>query len=297
MPWNVIRRRDLGRLAIGVGLATAAAPLGTFARVQEPRTTQDAAVTRAQALRTAHESAVSVEWLGWNFYRFTSPAGKVILANPFANNPDSPVTVDDIARADLILITNGHGDEVGQTVEIAQNTGARTLSPFELGTWLIEQGVPEAQVNRTNPGGRFVLDGIVVRVVQGVHGSGLPRPTARVPYGGPAVAYFITFEDGWTVFYGGSSAATGDMALWAELYRPDAAILVLSSGTEPMDFALSARLLARKNPNLWTILPGHHRVVQQPGQTSIAEAQAVMDEMGLGLQITEPVIGEAMSFT
>ena len=238
-----------------------------------------------------------MEWLGWSHFCFTSPNGTVVLTNPFIDgNPDAAVSVDDINQADLIVLADGHRDEVGSAVAIAQKTGAKLFVPFELGTWLTEQGVPAAQVVRSNPGGRLSFGGITVRMVGSVHGSGLTPPTATTPYGGPAAGFVITFENGWTVYFAGSTAATQDQALWAQMYQPDAAILVLGGGAEPKDFAMQVKLLTTGNPNLRTVLPHHHRVVQQPGQTTIAEAQAAVNEMGLGFEIMAPVIGQVYSF-
>jgi L-ascorbate metabolism protein UlaG (beta-lactamase superfamily) len=131
--------------------------------------------------------SVTVEWFGWSHYRFTSPTGKVILTNPFTSNPDSPIKPADIEKADLIVVADGHGDEVGSTVEIANLTGATVLAPGGLNSWLVEQGIPRAQVpkNFFQPGDRYTgLDGITVRSVESVHGSELSPPTAAVPYGG-----------------------------------------------------------------------------------------------------------------
>lgn len=98
---------------------------------------------------------MKLEWFGWSFFRFTSPTGRV-LTNPFiTGNADAAVQLDDISKADLILVPNGHRDEIGDTVAIAKRTGARTVSPFELGTWFISKGVPEAEVVRRNPGSGF----------------------------------------------------------------------------------------------------------------------------------------------
>src|SRR5438105_6422858 len=127
--------------------------------------------------------SVTVEWFGWSHFRFTSPTGKVILTNPFTSNPDSPIKPEDIQKADLIVLADGHGDEVGSAVQIAQSTGAKTFTPFELGTWLTEQGVPQAQVVRSNPGGRLQLGDITVRMVASQHGSGLSAPSGTTPYG------------------------------------------------------------------------------------------------------------------
>lgn len=244
----------------------------------------------------AQEGAVTMEWFGWSHYRFTSVAGKVILTNPFVANPDSPVKVEQMTKADLIVIADGHGDEVGSSVEIAKATGAQTFSPFELGTWLREMGVPQQQVIRSNPGGRLQLDGVTVRMVGSVHGSGLSRPTQTTPYGGPAAGFVITFENGWTVYFAGSTAATQDQALWAEMYKPDLAILPMNGDREPMDFAMMVRLLKTENPNLKMVLPHHHRVNPTPGQTTVAEVQAAIDAMGLDITVTAPVLSQVYSF-
>jgi hypothetical protein len=73
----------------------------------------------------AQSATVKVEWLTWSFFRFTSPNGKAILTNPFmAGNPDAKVSLAEITRADLILVPNAHGDEIGQAADIAKKTGA-----------------------------------------------------------------------------------------------------------------------------------------------------------------------------
>jgi L-ascorbate metabolism protein UlaG (beta-lactamase superfamily) len=247
---------------------------------------------------SAQAGTVTVQWLGWSHYRFTSPTGKVLLTNPFVTNPDSPVRANDITQADIIVVADGHGDEVGSTIDIAQRTGAIVVAPsFELGTWFMERGVPREQVIRPGgPGDRVKIGDITIRVVNSIHGSGL-TPSDTVYYGGPAAGFVITFENGWTVYFSGSSAATQDQALWAQMYQPDAAILHLSATHEPMDYAMQAKLLMTDNPNLTTLFPHHHLTSTRPPQTTIAEAQAALNTMGVPLTITEPVPGVEYAFT
>jgi L-ascorbate metabolism protein UlaG (beta-lactamase superfamily) len=240
---------------------------------------------------------VNLEWFGWSFFRFTSPEGKIILTNPFAANPDSPIKAEDVPAADVIFAADGHGDELGSTIQIAQTTGAKTWTPFELGTWLTEQGVPQDQVIRSNPGGRYQLGNVTLHMVGSVHGSGLPSPTAQTPYGGPAAGLFVTFENGWTVYFSGSSAATTDQALWGQLYKPDVAILHMGADHEPMDIAMSVKLLQTENPNLKMVIPHHNRVNPPAGQTTVAEVQQAIDAMGLGVQVMQPNLSQVYPFT
>jgi L-ascorbate metabolism protein UlaG (beta-lactamase superfamily) len=251
------------------------------------------------ATAPAQPARVTMEWLGWSHFRFTSPGGKVILTNPFVQNPDSPVTADDITQADLILVPNGHGDEVGSTVEIAQKTGARVIASGGLNSWLVEQGVPQPQIPSrfAQPGSRLMMDGITVRLVENVHGSELSQPTTAVPYGGVASGFFITFENGYTVYFAGSTPAMSEQALWAQMYQPDMAILHMGADHDPVDFAMQVKLLQTENPNLSAVFPHHHRVVPNPGQTTLAEVQGTIDAMALGVGVTEPVIGQVYEFT
>jgi L-ascorbate metabolism protein UlaG (beta-lactamase superfamily) len=239
--------------------------------------------------------SVQVEWLGWSHYRITTPNGKVILTNPFTANPDSPVKADEVTKADLIVVADGHGDEVGQTVQIANQTGATVLAPGGVNQWLIEQGVPRAQVPKAffQPGDRYRgIEGVTVRSVESVHGSELTPPTAAVPYGGVAAGYIITIDPGFTIYFSGSSAAMAEQALWAQMYRPNLAILHMGADHEPVDFAMQVKLLQAENPSLKTVFPHHNRVTPPAGQTTLADVQSAVDAMGLGIQITQPPLNQ-----
>lgn len=280
---DTLRRAGLRGLAILVALAAVLA------------------VASVPSATPAHaQGAVTLEWFGWSHFRLTSVNGKVILLNPWLTNPDTTMSLDDLSNVDLILPADGHADETGQTVEIAQKTNARVLVPFELRTNLIARGLPMAQASGSNPGHRMVMDGITIRVVNSVHGSGLAVPDGATshPYSGPAVGFYVTFENGWTVYFTGSSAATQDQAIWASNYKPDAMIFHMASTADPIDVAASIRLTATDNPNLKTLIPHHHRVQVAAGGTTIADVQGAMAQVGApAVQITEPVRSQVYTFT
>src|SRR5260370_42127060 len=225
-------RRPIGHALLLLG---GLAALGTFVA---------SASWAAPAAQPAGGS-VTVEWFGWSHYRFTSPTGKVVLTNPFTSNPDSPIKPEDIEKADLIIVADGHGDEVGSTVAIANQTGATVLAPGGVNSWLVEQGIPRAQVpkNFFQPGDRYTgLQGITVRSVESVHGSELSPPTAAVPYGGVAAGYFLPFENGRTADFSGSSAAIAEQGMWAQLGKPNLAILHMGCDHEPLGFVEQVKL-------------------------------------------------------
>ena len=237
---------------------------------------------------------VTMEWFGWSVFRFTSSDGTVVITNPFVTNPDSPIKAEDITKANLIFAADGHPDELGATVDIAQRTGAMVIAPAELSQWVIEQGVPRAQVAQfIAPGDRLRVGDVTARVVESVHGSGVPKPTNTVPYGGVAAGVFLTFGNGYTVYFSGSSPAMSDQALWAEMYKPHLAILHMGARHEPLDFAMQVRLLRTYNTNLRMVMPHHHRVVQPAGQTNVGEVRDAMGVLGQGaIPLMPPEIGK-----
>ena len=249
-----------------------------------------------QLLFAQTKGEVKMEWLSWSHFRFTSPTGKVWLTNPHLNNPDNKTKIEDI-KADVILVPNGHGDEIGKAPEIALITGAKIVAPRELALGYLKMvgKVPDKQLVLASIGDRFNIDGITVRVVHSIHGSNVPNPSA--PYGGPAAGFIITFENGLTVYHTGSTALHSDLALYGRLYKPDIAIIILSGNRDPRDAAEMVRLLLTDNPNLKTVLPHHHRVKPPEGAANPLAMEAEIKKLGLPVTFLNPELGKVYSFT
>ena len=245
-------------------------------------------------------NAPTLEWLGWSHFRVTSAEGKVILINPFiTGNADSIVKLEDITKADVILVADGHGDEgANDAIPLAKQTGATLIGGgFELGSWFVEQGVPSSQVIRTNPGGKRQFGGVTVRIVNSVHGSGLPKPTSQNTYGGPAAGFIITLENGYTVYFAGSTAATMDMQLWGSAFKPDLAILPLNNDRDPVDVAQMVKLLRTDNQNLKQVIPHHQRVQPPEGATTIAQMEDAIRQTKLKVTVLKLDRGQVVSLT
>ena len=249
-----------------------------------------------QILLAQSKGEVKMEWLSHSHFRFTSPMGKIWLTNPHLDNPDNKTQFEDI-KADVIVVADGHRDEIGKAPEIAAKTGAKIVAVRELALGYLAKvaKVPEKQLVLAGIGDRFNFDGITVRVVHSIHGSAVPDPTA--PYGGPAAGFIITFENGYTVYFTGSTAIHADMALYASLYKPDMAIIILSGNRDPKDAAHMVRLLLTDNPNLKTVLPHHHRVKPPKGAASPEEMETEIKKLGLPVTFLNPEVGKVYSFT
>ncbi len=172
--------------------------------------------------RSAKRGRLSLTWLGHSAFSMTSPQGRVVVVDPWLENPNAPPGAKDLPRVDLILVTHGHSDHLGNTVELARRTGARVAAVFELAGYLQSRGISAAI--SMNKGGSVDVDGIRVSMVDAKHTSSIDAGGATLT-GGEAVGFVIRFEDGFTVYHAGDTALFSDMKLIGQLYKPDLALL------------------------------------------------------------------------
>src|SRR3954453_18681238 len=148
--------------------------------------------------------AVDVRFLGHAAFHI-SGAGADVLVDPFlTGNPKAAATADEVP-ADVIFLTHGHGDHLGDTVAIAQRTGATVVAIVELAGELSEAGI--ADVRDPNIGGTVDLDWVSVRLTPAWHTSTTPSGTVSTPVG-------LVIEMGdKRIYFAGDTALFSDLAL------------------------------------------------------------------------------------
>jgi L-ascorbate metabolism protein UlaG (beta-lactamase superfamily) len=217
--------------------------------------------------------ATRVRWLGHAALLLESD-GRNVLIDPFlTGNPAAAVRADEVP-ADLVLISHGHGDHVGDSVAIAKRTGAVTASNYEIAQWLRQpvQGLGEtAKVEGLQHGGSFLFDkSIRVKLTLAFHGSALPDGSN----GGNPCGFEITFPDGIRVYDAADTALFGDMALIGE-ETVDLAILPIGDYyTMGPDDALRAVKLIKPR----YVLPIHYNTFPIIAQDAHAWAARVKAE-------------------
>ncbi len=254
--------------------------------------------------------AVEMTFYGNQHFRFVSDAGKVILINPWIKgNKDAPFGVDHYKKGevDLILTTSGHGDDQGNAVEIAANTGATIFTVAELGAWMANQiegfGGSKKQIYGANISGRYKVGDVTVQLVQAIHGTGIAPKEKGFQgrhYGGPASGALITFEDGLKVLMAGSTGLSMELQLFGMRFQPHVALIPRAGRfmMHPDDAAFAAKLLMTDNPNLKTVVPQHFRVKGHPPWMGTPdEFEAEVKKLGLGLDVLKPEIGKAYTLT
>jgi L-ascorbate metabolism protein UlaG (beta-lactamase superfamily) len=123
---------------------------------------------------------VQVRWLGHSAFHL-SGGGADVLVDPFlSGNPKAAATADELP-ADVILLTHGHGDHLGDTVDIAKRTGATVVAIVELAAEIEGEGV-ESVLN-PNYGGTVKFDWGWVKLVPAWHTAVSPKGTAHAPAG------------------------------------------------------------------------------------------------------------------
>lgn len=197
---------------------------------------------------------VEVTWLGHAAFLLKSPNGKIVLIDPWLENPKAPESAKKIDKVDLILLTHGHFDHVGQAPDIAKRTGAKVVGIFEVSRYLAKQGIAEEQLIGMNYSGTVEVDGIKITMVPAVHSSGISDGNNIIEGGNPA-GYVIEFENGFKVYHTGDTGLFGDMELIKKLYSPDL-MLVCIGGHFTMGPREAAEAIKLVEPKY--VIPMHY---------------------------------------
>ncbi|HLZ63762.1 MAG TPA: metal-dependent hydrolase [Ktedonosporobacter sp.] len=216
-------------------------------------------------------------WLGHGTFQVTSPQGKVILIDPWlTGNPACPADKKQVDKVDLLLMTHGHGDHVGDLLEIATKYQPPTVAIYEFAHFLAAKGVK--QVVDLNLGGSETIEGITVTMTTAIHSSSFPGENVYI---GVPVGYVVRLENGFTFYAAGDTTVFSDMQLIRELYAPQLAILPIGDHYTmgPKAAALATRLLGVKQ-----VIPGHYATF--PALTG-TPAQLREELAGIGLSDVE----------
>jgi L-ascorbate metabolism protein UlaG (beta-lactamase superfamily) len=189
--------------------------------------------------------AGTLTWLGHAAFRIDTPNGKRVYMDPFLNgNPKCPENERDPERVDIVAVTHGHGDHVGDTVDLAKKHSPTVVAVVELSSWLNGQGVDRDKLPGPNKGGTVDVDGVKFTFTNAFHSSG----TEDGSYGGEAAGIVVTLEDGTKIYFAGDTCVFGDMQLIGRIYSPDVAVLPIGGHytMDPNEAAVALELLGTK---------------------------------------------------
>ena len=207
-------------------------------------------------------------WLGQAAWKITTPEGKVIVIDPWlVGNPKTPAEYKDLAKLgkiDLILVTHGHVDHVGDIKALAPMTSATVYGPAGLIATLIDLGwiTPEQGV-RFGKGGKVQPLGPKITITQtrAEHSSEVtvsdPATKKSTTYpGGEPAGFIIELENGFKIYHMGDTGLFGDMKLIGEYYKPDLVLMPIGGHfvMDPKDAAYATNELLKPR----FVIPMHY---------------------------------------
>jgi L-ascorbate metabolism protein UlaG (beta-lactamase superfamily) len=200
-----------------------------------------------------------------------------ILIDPFfSGNPAASAKADELP-ADFILVTHGHSDHLGDTIDIARRTGALVISNNEIHKWLSAKGL---HTHGQHIGGGFRHPFGYLKLTQAFHGSGLPDGT----YGGNPAGLLLTTNEGNKIYIAGDTGLFSDMHLIGEEGIDLAVLPIGDNYTMGPDDALRAvKFIQPKH-----VIPYHYNTWDLIRQDAHAWAQRVAAETSASVHVLKP---------
>lgn len=200
--------------------------------------------------------ATAITWYGHACVEIATPGGRTVLIDPWFGNPLSPRPPEAVDRCDVLLVTHGHDDHLGNALQIASRTRPVWPAIHELELWLRRNYAGADRVIGMNKGGTVDAAGLRVSMTGADHSAGSWNAGGETTvYLGEPAGFVVEMENGTRVYHAGDTAVFGDMRYIGELFRPEVALLPIGGHytMDPTAAAIATELLGVRQ-----VMPIHY---------------------------------------
>jgi L-ascorbate metabolism protein UlaG (beta-lactamase superfamily) len=169
--------------------------------------------------------ATKIRFLGIAAFEITNSDGVVALIDPLIDeNVASPIKTSELKRVDLILVTHGAVDHLGDTAKLSKRFNAPVVCGADVKAHLLREGVQADKISATIWGLMHEVAGMRIRSVESRHYSGITEPDGTC-YTAQPMGFIIYPEPGVRIYDGGDTALFSDLKLIGQLYRPNIGLI------------------------------------------------------------------------
>lgn len=227
---------------------------------------------------------LEITFIGHASFKVLTPSGKIVYIDAWlGENPAAPDELKKVDRADLFLVTHGHGDHLdSDLIEIAKKTGAKVVAPAAVNQYLRKQGFDQLEMLQN--GGTIEVAGVKVTMTQAYHAAHINTPD------GPAhphdtVGYIVEVAPDFRIYHAGDTGIFGDMKLIGDIYSPQVSMIPIGDRATmgPLQASHAIRML--QSP---VVIPFHYGTFPMLTGTAEELSELLRDQPGVELKAMKP---------
>ena len=206
---------------------------------------------------------IEIRYFGISAFEITSEKGIKVLIDPcitgFHGIRFSPVGLEVFPKLDIILVSHGSVDHLGDTLELTKQTGCDVMGAHNVVAYLKRKGIDTKKIYGATWGNMHNYKGLRIRVVESHHGSWLEYEDgvlSAIPVG-----FILYTESGLGIYHPGDTSIFSDLKLFGELYHPQIGLLPVGSplgGEEKYELNAEEAALVTKWMGLKMVIPTHY---------------------------------------